>query len=259
MRASVRRSIQALLDGADMVTMLAGAVSGAVAGYTYYPAAFDADLRLAATGAVALGGVFVFTTVADAVLVPLRRRFAQADFAEMRAAAQTRAAEARGVAVPSGLSEALDQVTAAAEDDAARRAAQAAYRIDLSEQLLSNPGRWRGYTNGEATYYLAPRHGPALQPRGERARHRRAPLHAPDRRRPDAGPRHQRPGHPRGPRPARPEDGRGPRRGGAEHGLTAPCAAPWPAHRAEPGGGAEDRTARPRPYNRPHPPRRRRR
>nr|WP_012477065.1 hypothetical protein [Streptomyces sp. FR1]ABC67424.1 hypothetical protein pFRL1.36 [Streptomyces sp. FR1] len=156
MRASVRRSIQALLDGVDMVTMLAGAASGAVAGYTYYPATFDADLRLAATGAVALGGTFLFTTVADAVLAPLRRRFAQADVAEMRAAAQTRAAEARGVAVPNGLSEALDQVTAAAEDDAARRAAQAAYRIDLSDQLLSNPGRWRGYINGEASYYLAP-------------------------------------------------------------------------------------------------------
>lgn len=109
MRASVRRSIQALLDGVDMVTMLAGAVSGAAVGYTYYPATLNADLRLAATGAVALGGTFLFTTVADAVLAPLRRRFAQA-----------------------------------------------AYRIDLSDQLLSNPGRWRGYTNGEATYYLAP-------------------------------------------------------------------------------------------------------
>ncbi|MFJ9597950.1 hypothetical protein ACIRS3_35045 [Streptomyces virginiae] len=53
MRASVRRSAQALLDGTDMVTMLAGAVSGAVTGYTYYPAGFDTDLRLAATGAVA--------------------------------------------------------------------------------------------------------------------------------------------------------------------------------------------------------------
>ncbi|MFC8765097.1 hypothetical protein ACFUAG_30875 [Streptomyces sp. NPDC057193] len=151
MRASVRRSIQALLDGADMVTMLAGAVSGAMAGYTYYPATFDADLRLAAAGAVALGGALVFTTVADAMLAPLRRRFAQADAAEMRAAAKS-----RGVALPSGLSEAVHQVAAAAKDDAARRAAQAAYRIDLSDQLLSNPGRWRGYTTGEATYYLAP-------------------------------------------------------------------------------------------------------
>ncbi|MFJ6355193.1 hypothetical protein ACIQKB_37760 [Streptomyces sp. NPDC092046] len=155
MRASVRRSVQALLDGTDMVTMLAGAVSGAVTGYTYYPAGFDADLRLAATGAVALGGAFVFTTVADAVLAPLRRRFAPVAFAGMRAAAEARVAEARGVAVPSGLSEALDQVATAAEEDAAHRAAQAAYRIDLSNQLLSNPVRWRGYTNGEATYHLA--------------------------------------------------------------------------------------------------------
>ncbi|MFI9297520.1 hypothetical protein [Streptomyces gardneri] len=151
MRASVRRSIQALLDGADMVTMLAGAVSGAVAGYTYYPATLDAALRLPAAGAVALGGTLVFTTVVDAALAPLRRRFAQADIAEMRDAAG-----ARGAVVPSNLSEALDQVGAAAEGDAAHRAAQAAYRIDLSNVLLSNAARWRGYSTGEATYYLAP-------------------------------------------------------------------------------------------------------
>ncbi|MFF7780392.1 hypothetical protein ACFZCG_39015 [Streptomyces tanashiensis] len=156
MRASVRRSIQALLDGVDMVTMLAGAISGAVVGYTYYPATFDAALRLPAAGAVALGGALVFTTVADAVLAPLRRRFAQADVAEMRAAAEARATGARGVTVPSGLSQALDQVAAATEEDAVHRATQAAYRIDLSNKLLTNPGRWRGYTTGEATYYLAP-------------------------------------------------------------------------------------------------------
>ncbi|MFE7515013.1 hypothetical protein ACFU8I_27840 [Streptomyces sp. NPDC057540] len=156
MHASVRRSVQALLDGTDMVAMLAGAVSGAVAGYAYYPATFDAALRLPAAGALALGGAFVFTTVADALLAPLRRRFAQADVAEMRAAAEARAAETRGAAVPSDLSEALDQVAAAAEGDAACRAAQAAYHIDLSNVLLSNAGRWRGYTTGEASYYLAP-------------------------------------------------------------------------------------------------------
>ncbi|MFD3567424.1 hypothetical protein [Streptomyces sp. NPDC058667] len=151
MHASVRRSVQAVLDGVDMVTMLAGAVSGAAAGYTYYPATFDADLRLAAAGAVALGGTFLFTTVVDAMLAPLRRRFTQADVAEMRAAAKS-----RGAAVPNGLGEALDQVAAATQKDAAHRAAQAAYRIDLSNVLLSNAARWRGYTTGDATYYLAP-------------------------------------------------------------------------------------------------------
>ncbi|GHG41916.1 hypothetical protein GCM10018791_70330 [Streptomyces zaomyceticus] len=35
--------------------MLAGAISGAVAGSTYYPATFDTDLRLAAASAVAFG------------------------------------------------------------------------------------------------------------------------------------------------------------------------------------------------------------
>ncbi|MEU7031440.1 hypothetical protein AB0A60_32690 [Streptomyces sp. NPDC046275] len=152
MRASVRRSVQALLDGIDMVTMLAGAVSGAVVGYTYYPATFDTALRLPAAGALALGGAFIFTTTTDALLAPLRRRFAQADIAEARAAAEA----TRSAAVPGDLGEALDQVAAAAEEDAAHRAAEAAFRIDRSDQLLRNPGRWRGYTNGEATYYLAP-------------------------------------------------------------------------------------------------------
>ncbi|MFE9137648.1 hypothetical protein [Streptomyces sp. NPDC007355] len=50
----------------------------------------------------------------------------------------------------------MTRSVAAAEDDAARRAAQATYRIDLSDQLLSNPGQWRGYISGEASYYLAP-------------------------------------------------------------------------------------------------------
>ncbi|MFC9734283.1 hypothetical protein ACFWGM_31910 [Streptomyces roseolus] len=135
-----------------MVIMLAGAVSGAVVGYTYYPTTLDTDLRLAATGAIGLGGTFLFATVGDALLAPVRRRFAQADIAKARAAA----AEARGAAVPSDLSEALGQIGAAAEPDAAHRAAQAAYRIDLSKSLLSNPERWRGYTTGDATFYLAP-------------------------------------------------------------------------------------------------------
>ncbi|MDV9188197.1 hypothetical protein R6L23_08205 [Streptomyces sp. SR27] len=168
MRASVRRSIQALLDGVDTVAMLAGAVSGAVVGYTYYPATLDAALRLPAAGAVALGGALVFTTAVDAALAPLRRRFAQADVAEMRDAAEARAAGARGAAVPSNLSEALDQVAAAAENDAAHRAAQAAYRIDLSNVLLNNTARWRGYTTGEATYYFAP--GAVLHYRREEER-----------------------------------------------------------------------------------------
>ncbi|MBB1260409.1 hypothetical protein, partial [Streptomyces alkaliterrae] len=81
-----------------------------------------------------------------ALLAPLRRRFTQADAAEMRAAAESRAAESCGVAVPSDLREALDQVAAASEEDAVHRATQAAYRFELSNGLLTNPGRWRGLT-----------------------------------------------------------------------------------------------------------------
>lgn len=118
MRTSVRRAVQALIEGIDMVTLLAGATTGAWVGYTYYPAAFDTTLRLPATGTVALGASFVFSTVVDMVFAPVRRRLAQADITEAR-----QAAEARGALVPDSLSEALDQVTVATEEDAARRAA----------------------------------------------------------------------------------------------------------------------------------------
>ncbi|MFE5714510.1 hypothetical protein ACFQ7J_27320 [Streptomyces sp. NPDC056501] len=152
MRAAVRRAVQALIEGIDMVTLLAGATTSAWAGYTYYPVALDTALRLPAAGAAALAGAFTLSTAVDMVLAPARRRLAQADIAEARSAAESRGA----AAVPGSLNEALNQVTAAVEEDAARRAAQAAYHLDLSSHLLVNPGRWRGYPNGEASFYLAP-------------------------------------------------------------------------------------------------------
>ncbi|MGA5873911.1 hypothetical protein [Streptomyces cinereoruber] len=147
MNTLVRRTAAALTDAADAVTMLAGAATGAWAGYTYAPAGLDAALHLPFTGAAALAGAFAVNAAADLILAPARRY------------AQNLPAYAYGQehgAVPGDLDEALGQVTVATEDDAARRAAQAAYRIDLSKSLLSNADRWRGYTNGDATFYLAP-------------------------------------------------------------------------------------------------------
>ncbi|MFJ3817795.1 hypothetical protein [Streptomyces sp. NPDC090056] len=147
MRPFVRRTTAALTDAADAVTMLAGAATGAWAGYTYVPAGLDTVLHLPFTGAAALAGAFAVNAAADLALAPARR-FAQ----NIPAHAHT---QEQGV-VPGDLDEALGQIAVATEDDAARRAAQAAYRIDLSKGLLSNAARWRGYTTGEATFYLAP-------------------------------------------------------------------------------------------------------
>ncbi|MFB7030957.1 MULTISPECIES: hypothetical protein [unclassified Streptomyces] len=147
MNTLVRRTAAALTDAADAVTLLAGAATGAWAGYTYVPAGLDSVLHLPFTGAAALAGAFAVNAAADLFLAPARR-FAQNIPAY--------AYDQEHGAVPGDLDEALDQVAAATEDDAARRAAQGAFRLDLSKGLLSNAERWRGYTTGEATFYLAP-------------------------------------------------------------------------------------------------------
>ncbi|MFC8270399.1 hypothetical protein ACFUIZ_32465 [Streptomyces cinereoruber] len=147
MSTFIRRIAAALTDAADAVTLVAGAATGAWAGYTYVPASLDAVLHLPFTGAAALVGAFAVNAAADLALAPARR-FAQG----LPAYAHV---EEHGAA-PGDLDQALDQVAVATENDAARRASQAAYRIDLSKGLLSNAERWRGYTTGEATFYLAP-------------------------------------------------------------------------------------------------------
>ncbi|WP_411078342.1 hypothetical protein [Streptomyces sp. cmx-10-25] len=147
MNTFVRRTAAALTEAADAVTLVAGAATGAWAGYTYVPAGLDTALHLPFAGAAALVGAFAVNAAADLILTPARR-YAQNIPAY--------AYDQEHGAVPGDLDEALGQVAVATEDDAARRAAQAAYRIDLSKGLLSNAGRWRGYTNGEATFYLAP-------------------------------------------------------------------------------------------------------
>ncbi|MFC8492954.1 hypothetical protein ACFUJU_19565 [Streptomyces sp. NPDC057235] len=147
MNTFIRRTTAALSDAADGVTLVAGAATGAWVGYTYVPANLDTVLHLPFTGAAALAGAFAVNAAADLTLTPARR-YAQGLPAYAYADEQG--------AVPGDLDEALGQVAVATEDDAARRAAQAAYRIDLSKGLLSNAERWCGYTTGEATFYLAP-------------------------------------------------------------------------------------------------------
>ncbi|MZE53118.1 hypothetical protein GTY86_17890, partial [Streptomyces sp. SID5770] len=106
---------------------------------------FDTDWRLPAAGVIALSTAFTLSMALDAVLAPVRRR-----------AYGITPPASTDTGIPDGLDEALDQIATAAEDDAAHRAAQHAYRIDLSDGLLCDVERWRGYTTGEATYYLAP-------------------------------------------------------------------------------------------------------
>ncbi|KUH36112.1 hypothetical protein [Streptomyces kanasensis] len=160
MRTSVRRSIQALLDAIDTITLWAGAAAGAVTGYAYYPVGFDADWRLPAAGAIALSSAFTLSMALDAALAPVRRR-----------AYGITPPASTDTGIPDGLDEALDQIAAAAED-AAHRAAQhdrpqrrpAPRRRPVARlhhrrgHLLPRPGTVLHYSRGENERGIAEHH-----------------------------------------------------------------------------------------------------
>jgi hypothetical protein len=151
--ASVRRAVIAVAvastEAVDMTTILIGAAIGAWAGHTYYPETWPADWRLAFTGAVAVIGAVAVNGLADLIIAPVRRMLGEARRSLPRNSH-------RAPAAPHTLDEGLAQVAAATEDDAAERAATAAFDIDRGENFLRDETRWRGYEDGEASFHLAP-------------------------------------------------------------------------------------------------------
>ncbi|MGW2331656.1 hypothetical protein ACWC5C_38730 [Streptomyces sp. NPDC001700] len=154
MNRTVRRATldiaAAATEGLDMTTVLIGGAIGAWAGYTYYPDTWSGDWRLAATGAVAVVTAVAFNGMADLLIAPLRRLISTARHTRPQTTTHT------APAAPNTLDEGLAQVTAATEDDAAYRAASAAIRIDHGDNFLRGQDRWRGYEDGEASFFLAP-------------------------------------------------------------------------------------------------------
>ncbi|WP_331729659.1 hypothetical protein [Streptomyces platensis] len=133
----------AATEAVDMATMLIGGALGAWVGYTCYPDTWSGDWRLAATGAIAVIAAVAINDAADLILTPVRRLLAQARGAQpLVQAANT-------------LDEGLAQVVDATEDDAARRAANAAWDIGKGA-FLQDAARWRGYEDGTASFHLAP-------------------------------------------------------------------------------------------------------
>ncbi|MER6609882.1 hypothetical protein ABT282_29165 [Streptomyces sp. NPDC000927] len=145
MNRSVRQATLTLADTvtdtADTASVVLGGAIGAWAGYTYYPETWSGDWRLAIIGAAAIIAAVATSGLADLLLDPARSLLAKA-----------RHQNSRRFPAPRNLDEAL----AAAEDDAAQRAASGAWEIDQGDSFLRDADRWRGYENGEATYYLAP-------------------------------------------------------------------------------------------------------
>ncbi|MET9197080.1 hypothetical protein ABZX60_27735 [Streptomyces olivaceus] len=155
MNRAVRRATLTVADaateGLDMVTVVVGGAIGAWAGYTYSPDTWSGDWRLVFAGGIAVVAAVAVNSLAELFLTPLRRLLTKA-----RSTARPQAGGHTAPCAPATLGEGLAQVTAATEDDAAVRAASAAWRIDQSENFLRDEDRWRGYEDGEASFYLAP-------------------------------------------------------------------------------------------------------
>ncbi|MFE2529312.1 hypothetical protein ACFXEL_34370 [Streptomyces sp. NPDC059382] len=151
-----------MIEGVSMTSALIGVATGAYLGYQLAPAAWSDDSRIAFAGAVAVVGALTIDGLAELVLAPLRRL--------MRTRTLLPSTRRSAPAPAATLDEALAQVTAATEEDAAHRAASAAIRIDESDNFLGDANRWRGYEDGEATFYLAP--GVVLHHRAERSEYK---------------------------------------------------------------------------------------
>ncbi|MEU7158884.1 hypothetical protein [Streptomyces chrestomyceticus] len=155
MHASVRRACLAIADaateGLDTGTVVIGGAIGAWAGYTYSPGTWAGDWRLAFAGGAAVVAAVAVNGLADLFLTPLRQLLNKA-----RNATRPQVGGHTAPGAPATLEEGLAQVAAATEADAASRAASAAWHIDQSEGFLRDEDRWRGYEDGEASYFLAP-------------------------------------------------------------------------------------------------------
>ncbi|MFI2292921.1 hypothetical protein [Streptomyces niveus] len=155
MTASLRQAattvVSTLIEGASMAAALIGGVAGAIGGYQLAPTTWPGDARLALAGAVAVIGAIAVDGLVELALAPLRRLTWR-----NRSTTGTSRTAATAPAPATSVDQALTQVTAATETDAANRAAFAAYRLDRGEGFLRDEERWRGYEDGEATFYLAP-------------------------------------------------------------------------------------------------------
>ncbi|MCX5278166.1 hypothetical protein [Streptomyces virginiae] len=163
LRQTANSVANTMIEGVSMTSALIGGAAGAYLGYQLAPVAWSDDSRIAFAGAVAVVGALAIDGLAELVLAPLRRLTrARSPLPSTRRSAPAPAAT---------LDEALAQVTAATEEDAAHRAAGAAIRIDEGDNFLGDENRWRGYEDGEATFYFAP--GVVLHHRAETGKYGR--------------------------------------------------------------------------------------
>jgi hypothetical protein len=118
--------------------MLAAAGAGGYLGFCDAPHTWPTAWRAAAAGIVGVAFALWLADFLEPALRPLRQRAA--------GQAEPPATVADGISR-------LEEATAA---DAAERAATDAYQIDRGQMLLTDSGRWQGYRDGTARFFLAP-------------------------------------------------------------------------------------------------------
>ncbi|MEU5689901.1 hypothetical protein [Streptomyces venezuelae] len=148
LRQTATTVANSMIEGASMASALIGGAAGAYLGYQLAPTGWTDGTRILFAGAVAVVGAVAIDGLAELVFAPLRRL--------MRTRSPLNVTRASAPAPADDLDEALAQVATATEADAAHRAAGAAFRIDQGDNFLRDEDRWRGYEDGEASFYLAP-------------------------------------------------------------------------------------------------------
>lgn len=165
LRQTAATVANSMIEGASMATALIGGTAGAYLGYQLTPVTWSDGARIAFAGAVAVVSAIAIDGLVELALAPLRRL--------MRTRSPLSVNRASAPAPAATLDEALAQVANATEDDAAYRAARDSLRIDHGDNFLQDENRWRGYEDGEASFYLAP--GIWLHYRGEQSKYGRDP------------------------------------------------------------------------------------
>lgn len=139
----------ALLSTGSVATSLAIGVAAVHAAWTLAPTNWFGDLRIIVAGALCVAVAAGTESLLGIILDPLRRRlWAASTSTAVRAVRPT-------PPVAETQEEGLAQITAATETDSAHRAAIASWSLDHGA-LFNSEDRWRGYANGEATFYVAP-------------------------------------------------------------------------------------------------------
>ncbi|WP_329046647.1 hypothetical protein [Streptomyces sp. NBC_01422] len=138
-----------LLDTSSIATSLAIGVAAAQAAWTFTPDHWFGDLRIIAAGALCVAVTAGTESLLTIILGPLRSTL----WVSPTAATADPFTSAPPVAETS--EEGMAQLTAATIADAAHRAAIASWSVDHGA-FLNSKERWRGYANGDATFYLAP-------------------------------------------------------------------------------------------------------